>query len=91
MSFMIMNLRKQPTARGVKYIHGACAVCTQRVYEAEVVLDDAYLVWAGKCPHCASINLLSASGPGRGYSSLGMKLVTPTLEEIHRFPELEAK
>lgn len=63
------------------HIKGQCANCTKDVYEALWLLDDAYNVWLGKCPHCKALNFLSMNHGLRGYSSGGMHLVLPTDEE----------
>lgn len=62
-------------------IAGTCAKCGATVYEALGTLDDAYNVWAGRCPSCRAINLLALTGM-RGYSSSGMNLVLPTACEV---------
>lgn len=62
-------------------IPGKCAKCATTVYEALFTLDDAYNVWAGKCPACGAINLLGLTSL-RGYSSSGMDLVLPTACEV---------
>ena len=63
-------------------INGQCAKCGQDVWEALCILDDAYNVWTGECPHCQALNYLSTNHGLRGYSSAGMHLVLPTDEEI---------
>ena len=60
---------------------GTCANCKQDVWESQFTLDDCYNVWAGECPHCQSVNLLSMSTL-RGYDSKNMLLVLPTDEEV---------
>lgn len=60
---------------------GTCAGCSKEVFESQALLDDCYNVWAGECPHCEAVNLLSMSSL-RGYSSTGMDLVLPTEEEM---------
>lgn len=89
MSFMIMDLDKETdrAPRRVKRIPGVCVGCGEKVYEADVTLSDAYAVWAGKCPYCQAINLLSTKH-GRGYDSSRMYLVSPTPGEIAEYPEL---
>jgi hypothetical protein len=78
---MYFELKKQPTRkRHGQDVPGNCAKCGERVYESMFTLDDAYNVWAGKCPHCGAINRLGLTGL-RGYSSQGMDLVLPTDEE----------
>lgn len=62
------------------YIRGSCANCHFDVHESLAMLDDAYNVWLGRCPHCKALNFLAMSGL-RGYSSSGMNLVLPTDEE----------
>ena len=69
---------KAETGRGL--IPGTCAGCQRPVYESLTLLDDAYNVWAGRCPHCSAINLLALTSL-RGYSSSGMDLVLPMDEE----------
>ncbi len=76
---MYFNLIKQPRSR--YSIPGECAKCGKTVYESEFTLSDCYNVWAGRCPHCGAINLLSTSHGLRGYSSQKMWLVLPTDEE----------
>ena len=61
-------------------VRGACAACKADVYESLAMLDDAYNVWLGKCPHCGALNFLALTGL-RGYSSAGMSLALPTDEE----------
>lgn len=77
MSFMIFNLRTIKLRRGD--VAGRCAHCGVVVYESLFALDDAYAVWAGRCPACNAINLLGTNG--RGYTSSSMDLVLPTAEE----------
>jgi hypothetical protein len=72
-----MRTSPQPDER---YVAGKCAKCSKDVYESLWLLDDAYNVWMGKCPHCAALNFLGMTGL-RGYSSSGMSLVLPTYEE----------
>lgn len=60
---------------------GPCAQCGKAVWETVFDLDDAYNVWAGKCPHCGAINLLSTEHGLRGYDSQAMHLVLPYDEE----------
>lgn len=62
-------------------ISGKCAHCAKEVWEELWILDDAYNVWMGKCPHCGALNYLSMCHGLRGYSSAGMHLVLPTDEE----------
>lgn len=69
---------KKVGGRGM--VPGSCANCHQPVFESLSLLDDAYNVWLGKCPHCAALNFLRLTGL-RGYSSSGMDLVLPTDEE----------
>lgn len=71
------DMRASP---GHRYVPGKCAKCGGTVHESLALLDDAYNVWAGKCPHCKAINLLGLTSL-RGYSSGGMDLVLPTDEE----------
>lgn len=63
------------------YIGGKCAKCSKPVFESLWLLDDAYNVWVGICPHCSAANLLGMTSM-RGYSNAGMDLVLPTDEEI---------
>jgi hypothetical protein len=63
------------------FIAGACAHCKAQVYESLAMLDDAYNVWVGRCPHCEALNFLALTSL-RGYSSHGMSLVLPTDEEV---------
>jgi len=65
---------------GADCIPGKCAKCKQEVYESLSLLDDAYNVWKGVCPHCGAINFLAMTSL-RGYSSGGMDLVLPAEEE----------
>lgn len=74
----IISEMKTQADRGL--IPGACAHCKKAVYESLALLDDAYNVWLGKCPHCGALNYLSMSSL-RGYGSSGMNLVLPTDEE----------
>lgn len=75
---LILTMRTTKTRDDIP---GKCAKCAVTVYERLVTLDDAYNVWAGKCPACGAINLLALSGL-RGYSSSGMELVLPTACEV---------
>lgn len=68
------------TAPGRGLLRGTCANCKKDVYESKWILDDAYNVWAGRCPHCNAINMLALTSL-RGYSAAGMDLVLPTDEE----------
>ena len=68
------------TAPGRGLLRGTCANCKKDGYECEWIVDDAYNVWAGQCPHCNAINYLALTSL-RGYSSAGMDLVLPTDEE----------
>ena len=77
MACMVSDLKTSKRRRDD--VPGHCAKCKRPVFESLVILDDAYAVWAGRCPHCQALNLL---GPqGRGYHSGGMTLVLPTAEE----------
>ena len=76
-----MIVSEMKTARAHGYIKGQCANCAADVYEQLWVLDDAYTVWMGKCPHCKALNYLSMNHGLRGYTSDGMHLVLPTDEE----------
>ncbi len=84
MSFMIFPLASKP---GSSRVPGKCAHCGGDVWESLLHLDDVYAVWAGSCPHCQQINLLTTKR-GRGYTSRDMTLVKPTPEEIAEYPEL---
>jgi len=75
---MILDLKKCPGRDGIP---GQCANCRKLVYESLSTLDDCYNVWAGRCPFCKAVNLLSMKHGLRGYSSQGMHLVLPTDEE----------
>lgn len=75
----IVNTMRATATRGC--IAGKCAKCGGEVWESLALLDDAYNVWVGICPHCSAANLLGMTGL-RGYSSAGMDLVLPTDEEI---------
>ena len=77
---MIFSLEAVPRP-GVPSIAGACAQCGKAVWETVATLDDAYNVWAGKCPHCGAINMLSTVHGLRGYDSQAMHLVLPYDEE----------
>lgn len=74
----LINTMRVAAAPGL--IPGACAKCSKPVYESLALLDDAYNVWLGKCPHCGALNFLGFNSL-RGYSSTGMTLVLPTDEE----------
>lgn len=69
---------------GPRTVPGTCPnpACGKPVWESLLVLDDAYNVWAGKCPHCQALAYLSTNHGLRGYSSTGMHLVLPTDEEV---------
>ncbi len=71
---------KEATRRFDATVHGFCAKCGEKVFESLSLLDDAYAVWWGKCPHCGALNCLSNSC-GRGYNLTRMYLVLPTHEE----------
>lgn len=77
---MGIHSKMQASARQ-GYISGVCAKCAAAVWESLALLDDAYNVWVGLCPHCGAANLLGMNSL-RGYSSAGMDLVLPTDEEI---------
>jgi DNA-directed RNA polymerase subunit RPC12/RpoP len=77
-TMMIFDLK---TERRDDAIPGKCAHCGKPVWESLSTLDDAYNVWAGTCPHCGAINLLSLIHGLRGYDSKEMFLVLPTPEE----------
>ena len=78
-NMLLINEMKAAPKYG--HIKGQCANCAKDVYEALWLLDDAYNVWMGKCPHCKALNYLSMNHGLRGYSSGGMHLVLPTDEE----------
>lgn len=61
-------------------IPGTCPHCKREVYESLMLLDDAYNVWCGKCPHCGAHSFLGLNSL-RGYSRAGMTLWLPTDEE----------
>ena len=63
-------------------IPGICASCGQQLFESLLMLDDAYGVWKGKCPHCGACNLLDTSKGIRGYHSQGMDLCLPYAEDL---------
>lgn len=67
---------------GAGLVGGECAHCHKPVYESQWLLDDAYNVWVGKCPHCKALNYLSMNHGLRGYSASHMHLVLPTIEEV---------
>lgn len=71
-----------PTKTKYRDTPGNCANCGKEVFESQLSLDDCYNVWAGKCPHCGAINLLSMDHGLRGYDSRQMHLVLPTNEEV---------
>lgn len=77
---IISTLRTAPQ-RG--FIPGVCPspACAKPVYESMLLLDDAYNVWMGKCPHCGALSYLGLTSL-RGYNSAGMTLVLPTEEEV---------
>ena len=75
---MICDL-KASGGRGL--IPGECANCHRPVFESMWILDDAYNVWIGQCPHCKALNFLSIAHGLRGYSSQQMWLDLPTDEE----------
>ena len=79
MTMLILDLKAAP---GSGTIPGACANCGNGVHESLSTLDDTYNVWAGRCPHCGAINLLSTSTGLRGYHSTSMDLVLPYDEEV---------
>ena len=74
---LISTMTPTKVGRAVK---GSCACCGKDCWESLAMLDDAYNVWLGKCPHCSALNFLALTGL-RGYSSGGMDLVLPTEEE----------
>lgn len=77
---IISTMKTAPT-RGL--IRGTCPnpPCGKEVFESVWILDDAYNVWAGKCPHCKALCYLSMTHGLRGYGLGGMHLVLPTDEE----------
>lgn len=76
------------TKSSIRDVEGNCAKCNTKLYESLFLLDDAYNVWAGKCPHCMAINMLSMNHGLRGYSSKSMWLVLPTDEEVEMNTDL---
>lgn len=74
---LISDMRK---TGGAGMVPGQCAACAGQVFESLFLLDDAYNVWVGRCPHCKALNFLALNGM-RGYSSAGMELALPTDEE----------
>ncbi|RJQ10636.1 MAG: hypothetical protein C4551_02385 [Bacillota bacterium] len=78
--WLTLTMEREP---GPDRVAGSCAACGKAVFEDLRVLDDAYNVYWGVCPHCGAANALDMSGRhgGRGYSSQGMHLVLPTKEE----------
>jgi hypothetical protein len=85
---IIITLSKIKTARFDT--KGICANCKCELWESQLTLDDCYNVWAGECPSCSAINLLSLTSL-RGYSSQGMDLVLPTDEEVESNEILKGK
>jgi hypothetical protein len=71
-----------PTKSRFHDLPGTCANCSKEVFESNNLLSDCYNIWAGACPHCKAINLLSMNHGLRGYSSSQMWLVLPTDEEV---------
>jgi hypothetical protein len=71
---VIFTLRAKPSA--LRTVAGNCATCALVVYEAVEVLDDAFGVYVGRCPHCQALNYLSTQ-EGRGYDGQRMHLVLP--------------
>jgi len=65
-------------------VFGSCAQCGKSVREDLFLLDDAYCVYRGRCPHCNAVNLLDQSGDHglRGYTSREMWTVLPTDHEV---------
>ena len=65
-------------------VEGECANCGKPIKESLSILDDAYGVWRGVCPHCGAINLLDQSGEHgiRGYITDKMWTVLPTDHEM---------
>lgn len=77
----IINTMRASAGAGL--IPGTCPApaCAKPVFESLPLLDDAYNVWVGKCPHCGAHAFLSMRTL-RGYTSAGMQLVLPTDEEV---------
>jgi hypothetical protein len=75
---LVMEMKKQG---GGDRISGICEACYRRIWESLATLDDAYNVWAGKCPYCGAINFLSMNHGLRGYNSREMFLTLPYDEE----------
>jgi hypothetical protein len=69
-----MFLSQLQIAKTPGTILGTCAQCERDVYESRAVLDDNYKDWAGQCPYCEAINVLSDKHGTRGYSSVRMYL-----------------
>jgi len=76
--WMTVGMEKAP---GRGRASGICANCGKAVFEILAVLDDAYNVYWGICPHCEAANALDFSR-GRGYTSTTLHLVLPTNEEV---------
>ncbi|MFQ5769691.1 MAG: hypothetical protein ACE5HX_04085 [bacterium] len=76
---LIIEMRKKGNQTDIS---GKCANCLNEVWESLLTLDDAYNIWIGKCPYCQALNFLSTKHGLRGYSSTGMFLELPYLEEI---------
>ena len=57
-------------------VAGECANCQRALWTDLFMLDDAYGVIRGVCPHCEAVNLLDFGNGGiRGYSSNKMNLI----------------
>ena len=75
-------IRNMHEAAATGRVPGECAKCAKPVFEELWLLDDAYNVWMGRCPHCAALNYLSMTHGLRGYTEKQMHLVLPTDEEV---------
>lgn len=80
----IISTMKTVASTRPKMVPETCAKCGKQAWESLALLDDAYAVWIGKCPHCGAHNLLDFSKGGRGYHSGGMALTLPTKDEIEQ-------
>lgn len=81
---IITDLKPRPRYShyyGANDPEGECAKCGKSVYESQLILDDCYAVWWGKCPHCGAMNALDYR-KGRGYDRKRIYLVLPTNEEV---------
>jgi hypothetical protein len=75
---ILSDLQREP---GGRHVQGQCAKCYGVVWESLWILDDAFNAYAGRCPHCGAINLLSMDKTLRGYDMNHVWLVLPTDEE----------